>query len=681
MMLAIVILTADMANGAVLQMYLTGQSHPSGLYHIGNRTALNIRVINLDSNRQILAGNLHWMLCTGNQEKNILLATTPIRPTSLAAGQIVRIIVPETLPRIGRYELLWHGAVVPGNVDFQTPHCIYAPTAALPGATNPWIEPLPPLFMLPHPPGLIASYVRETGVHHYLLNITKSEDSLAEFRTFNRGFLLRLQHAGVDLIVVFTIPHHGWLHKKKIHSSTIRYYLNPLQAITQAVVVRYSDVPNGSAAREAVSLIASIHKALRIMKSSAILFATPDVIRAGQGAVAFSAMIGGVALTDTISSMRLSNELQHSNVALPEMILPTTNPAFVMKANRNIPDSTLFLATAARYVPVPAGENNFTVHVVGAGKLFTIVHPQLPLLAAVFRQAYGACAVISGLGGGGVKDQIWNAWQMQPPLMVKEAIWHTAIAQGISGWKRLLAMMPPPGHFPHGKIIVIDAEGLMRTRNSTGLAMPTPYPGWQEIPLNRQVYFITCPGSPENLAAAIRTADIKGLPPACVSTAMTKLEHQGQPVMTLYIRNARVGRLLGTISLAAAPPTATSTMAWKISRTVSFGPIHSGSQIMVPLPMKNIARISAGKRILAILHWHQWVQITPLFTVVKTSESKVRKTTAVSGVTSAEPIKSRLFPPAPPMIAAGIRSQKGKGVSQPAPAAKSIEQPYMPAWR
>ncbi|MGC8624142.1 MAG: hypothetical protein ACP5VQ_02615 [Phycisphaerae bacterium] len=679
-MLAILASTADMATGAALQMYLTGQSHPSGLYHVGNRTTLNIRVVNSDSVAQTLAGNLHWVLRTGNGEKAILLATTPIRPTVLADGQMVRITVPETLPRIGLYQLLWHGAVVPDDARFQPPRCIYTPAAGLPGAVNPWMAPLPPSFLQPHPVGLIASYVRETGIRHYLLNITRVDDSIADFRTFNHTLALHLQHAGADLIEVFTIPDHGWQRNREIHSGTIWSCLSPLQCVNKAVVVRYSGVPTASTASEAVALITSIHKALRIMKSSAILFATPDVIRAGKGAVAFSAMIGGVALTDTRESMRLSHELQRSGVALPVMILPATSAASVMNSTSNVPDPTLFLAAAARYVPVAAGKNNFTVHVLGAGKLLTSVHPHLPLLAAVFQQAYGACAVISGLGGGGVKDQIWNAWQMQPPLMVKENIWRTAVAQGIIGWKRLLAAMPHPGQFPHGKIIVIDAEGLMRTRGNTGLAMPTPYPGWQEIPLNQQVYFLTYPGSPANLAAAIRTAEIKGLPPACVTAAVSKLEHKGQPVITLLIRNARVGRLRGTILLAVSPVITHPTTGWKISRTVPFGPIHSGNCVTVRLPLKNATRVSAGEQIVAILHWHQRVEITPLFTIVRALETAGQDIPADNETVSAAQIKSKLFPPAPPMTAAGARIPKNKVVSKPEPSSKSTEKPYMPAW-
>ncbi len=620
MMLTMICFTAGISPGATLKIRLTGQSHASGLYHNGNQTVLHLRIKNTGNSPQVLSGTLTWNLRRGPGNNMALLATTPIRPTMLVGGQSVRIALPETFAGVGIYHLCRHGIEINGNKNYQPMRCIYSPIAGVSAANSPWIQPVPSAFFRPHAVGLIGNYVHETGIYHYLLNADFAREGSVNMMAACLQIAGSLKKAGADLIPVFTIQQFPQRRENRlngINEYELFQFLKPLITDCRAIVVRYSSSARlatpGVAAVQ--TMIGSLHAALQALKSSALIFATPDVIGAGRGNVAFSEIIGGVALSDSAHSMRLCHALDQSDGALPVMILPaehsSSRPAIVNAA----PDPAVFLVSAAAYVPVRVGMDNFEVHVLGAGKLFSIVHPKLPLLAAVFAQPYGSVAVIAGLGAGSRGDKKFNAWKSRPPVMMRGKMWHQLRGIASVGFHRLSALMPQPGQFPRGKIIVVDTEGLMATRSSSGISIPTPYPGWQEIPLNHHVFFLTYPGKPDDLAAALRTAEIKGLPLACV-TAGSQSIHSKERTFTLLIHNARVGRLQGTISLAVAP------MAGKvhggdikIGPAVHFGPIHGGDSAAVTLSLPHPVMYHSGSQLQAILHWRRWVELTPLGTL------------------------------------------------------------------
>jgi hypothetical protein len=376
-------------------------------------------------------------------------------------------------------------------------------------------------------------------------------------------------------------------------------------------VVRFAGPPTTVSSIVAAAVIPRLHDVLQTLHSSARVFATPDVIGAGRGNIAWTSLIGGVALSDTFQSLQLCHQLAQSDAALPVMILPNSYTLHSAVSNHAVPNPALFLTSAATYVPIRHGGNHFELHVLGAGRLFCIVHPHLPLLAAVFKQTYGSCAIIAGLGSGLPADEQWRAWRDTPPLMIKKASWNTIAADGGSDWKQLLTRVPPVSQFPHGKMIVVDAEGLMATRDSQGRHAPTAYPGWQEIPLDRHVYFLTYPGTPSDLAAALRTASIKGLPLADI-TPSADAAHQAHQDVTLMIHNARVGRLQAMISIWAMSKSKRNNAGRQITPNIHFGPIHGGDSAYVTLPLKRSRKIPAHTTLMAVLIWHHWVEISPL---------------------------------------------------------------------
>ena len=611
--LAAFLLSSELCAGAPLRMVLTAQSHPSSLYHPGDHTKLNIRIINPGKTAHLLSGNLRWMRQGGDGKKAVLLGRTPIRPTLLTQGQIVRIALPETFASVGRYELLWHHAIIPALKTFKNPRCSYGPRAAAAGGVaekSPWIAPLPRRFISSHPPGFIADYIKETGIRQYVYNIPLSADRDNDFPRATSRMARDLKQSGAKLIAVFTVGASSPNQNPPIVGQVIIENLKAMSAVCQAVVVRFSSPPNPHTASTANAVIPSLHDALRALRCTAKLFATPDVIGAEQGNMALTSLIGGVALSDTGQSLRLCHNLERSDPALPVLILPAAYAPADRISHSAEPDPALFLA-AARYVPVVADSDNFEPHVLGTGQLYCLVHPQLPLLAAVFKQAYGSCAVVTGLGSGGFADTQFSAWRSNPPGMIKRGVWHAAIADGPAGWKRLRALLPAPGQFPRGKIIVVDAEGLMATRNARGQSAPVPYPGWQEIPLNQHVYFLTYPGTAADLSAALRTAAIKNLPVAAVAiTANTN--PRSVHVISLLIRNARVGRLQGTLSLWALEKSKSHSHAVQISPAVHFGPIHSGKTAGVKLHIRHGYKARSAEKLFTVLTWHRWVQITAL---------------------------------------------------------------------
>ena len=591
-----------------LHFEITGQSHPSGLYHIGDRTILNIRITNPGTSAQMLSGNLQWVLHAGRGKSATPLATTPIRPTMLTSRQIVRIELPETFNTVGRYALLWNKTAIAMRPTIPRPRCIYAPSTSLTGKTSPWIASIPKAFISAHPPDYISSFIRETGIRQYMYNLNWDRPG-TDMALPQSHLPLQFKRSGARLIPVWVISPSGTHRSRWISSKALIAQLKPLIGICPAIVVRFSRVPTVAMSHAADNFIPRLHQALHALQSSVPIFATPDVIGAGKGNITLTSLIGGVALPDNDNSLRLCHQLEQSGATLPIMIMPNVSTTPNGLSNHAVPNPGLFLARAATYVPVPAHADNFELHVLGTGKLFSIVHPRLALLAAVFKQPYGSCAIVCGPGASKVAGHQWIAWQNNPPKMIKDAIWHKALADGRRGWERLLALLPPAGTFPHGKLIVVDAEGLMATRNSSGQSVPTPYPGWQEIPLNRHVYFLTYPGSPSDLAAALRTASINDLPAAAVTTASNVGPHDADS-LTFLIRNARVGRLLGNVSLWQLEKFPTGDKILPITATVQFGPIHSGDTALVTLPIHHTAGSAATNRFLAVIRWRHWIELT-----------------------------------------------------------------------
>ena len=651
--------TAATMQGTELQIALTGQSHASGLYHVGDQTTLTIRIKNPGTSAQMLSGNLHWMLKRGQSQVPTLLATTPIRPTMLTSGQIVRITLPETFSAVGRYELLWHKSIIQMRRAVESPRCIYAPSSSLTGKSIPWIALMPGAFISAHPAGFIGSFIRETGIRQYLFNINLLVNRRTGFEKRESHLALRLKESGARLIPVLTISASGMRQSPLISSNALMVQLQAVIGICHAIVVRFSSAPTPTMSKLADALIPRLHDALHTLRSSIPIFATPDVIGAGKGNMALTSLIGGVALSDTYQSMRLCHHLEQSDAALPVMILPRfyTQPNGI--SNHAVPNPALFLAAAATFVPVPAHSNNFELHVLGAGQLFSIVHPHLAFLAAVFKQPYGSCAVVSGPGSGEVASHQWIGWRNNPTTMIKDVMWRTAMTDGSLGWKRLLALIPPAGEFPRGKMVVVDAEGLMATRNARGESVPTPYPGWQEIPLNRHVYFLTYPGTPTDLAAALRTASIKGLPVADVTIASNIITPDIH-TLTLSIRNARVGRLLGKIAIWEPTTLTTGNSVLQISGAVRFGPIHSGHTTLVTLHIAPTADMPKTKKLIAVLTWRHWVELT----------------TFVNRPTRSEGTSRHIVPKSPVLKA--IPANTDKTVASRAQHVQTVALPYMP---
>ena len=666
--------TAAAMQGPDLQIALTGQSHPSGLYHVGDQTTLKIRIRNPGASAQMLSGNLRWMIKRGHGKVPTLLATTPIRPTMLTSGQIVRIALPETFSAVGRYELLYHKTIIQMRQAFQSPRCIYAPSSTLTGKSVPWIASMPQPFISAHPAGFIGSFISETGIRQYLFNINLSTHHRTGFETRESRMALRLKRSGARLIPVLTISAADTRQSPLISSNALIQQLKTVIGICPAIVVRFSSAPTPAMAGVADALIPRLHDALQALNSSVPIFATPDVIGAGKGNMALTSLIGGVALSDTYQSMRLCHHLEQSNAALPVMILPRSYSLPNGISNHAAPNPALFLAAAATYVPVPAHANNFELHVLGTGQLFSIVHPHLAFLAAVFKQPYGSCAIVSGPGSGEVADHQWIAWRNNPPGMIKDDIWRTAIADGHLGWKRLLALIPPAGKFPRGKLIVVDAEGLMATRNTRGRSVPAPYPGWQEIPLNRHVYFLTYPGTPSDLAAALRTASIKGLPAADVTIA-SNVSTKDIHTLTLSIRNARLGRLLGNISVWELAKLPTGNRVLQISSAVRFGPIHSGNTALVTLHIHPTAGMPETKKLMAVLTWRHWVELTALVIRPTRAEGILRH--VVPNSTAPHEPQTNATAAGVPVLS-GIPANTDKTLPSRTQSVQNVELPYMP---
>ncbi len=680
-MLAACLLTSELCLGAPLRVVLTAQSHPSGLYHPGDHTKLNIRIINTGKNAHLLSGNLRWVWQGGDGKKAILLAKTPIRPTMLTQGQIVRIALPETLVAVGRYRLLWHKVVIPALKTVQYPRCIYAArSAAAAGKKIPWIAPLPRQFISGNSSGFIADYIRETGIKQYVYNIRLSGERGNDFPKRTLRVAKQLEQAGAKIIAVFTVAGSSPDQNPQIIYRAITDNLKAMSAVCQAVVVRFSGSPTPQTVSIVNAVIPRVHDALRALHCRAKLFATPDVIGAGEGNMALATMIGGVALSDTRQSLHLCHNLEQSDPALPVMILPAAYTRANRVPHRAEPDPALFLAAAARYVPVLTYSNNFEPHVLGSRQFYSLVHPQLPFLAAVFKQGNGSCAVVTGLGSGALPDTQYSDWRTSPPLMIKRSVWRAAIKGGTASWKHLRALLPEPGKFPRGKMIVVDAEGLMATRNAHGRRPPVPYPGWQEIPLNQHVYFLTYPGTAADLAAGLRTAAIKDIPLGVV-TLPAKANGPLGHTISLLIRNARVGRLQGILSLWGLEKSDKHCRVVQMSSAVHFGPIHSGKTGDVTLHLRHGYKARSGEKLFAVLTWHRWVQITKLSTTLLAPDAI-----------------------APPEVGASHKPQNlniaGAGTTKPEPKARSanskkenlkpqnttqpvqhVELPYMPTMK
>ena len=615
-MLAPILFIAHAIAAGPLALSCVGQSHPCGLYHPGDTGTLIIRVENVGKTAQILSGNLRWACQPEDQREHILISTamTPVRATSISPGQVMRLSLPVKFNELGTYQVLWRDKPVPMDAHIPPPICMYAP-AIHNNVAGPWIALPPPMFLQEHSRGFIGSYIRETGMSQYLFNADLAPNGRINFRNITPSLAETINNAGGSIILRISIPLHGWKRGREIHVRALATSIEPLVSSCRAVVLHFSSFgpATPAATRAAATLLTTLHIASDIWKLPVRLFATPDIIGTLAGQKGVANLIGGVALTDTFTSMRMCHAIQSAGGALPVMILPPPDLSQQVPSAKLPPDPALFLAAAAEYVPVPQLPGNFELHVLGAAPLYAIVHPHLPLLAGVFEEPYGSVAVIAGLGAQSLRDQKWNNWRAHPPLIVTDKIWHQAVRDGLAGWHRLRAMLPQPGHFPQGKMIVVDAEGLMRTRGTTGNTVPSPYPGWQEIPLNDHVYFLTYPGNPTQLVAAIRTAEIKGLPLACISIGQHNKQN-GPQSLILNIRNARIGRLQGTITLASPPPSGIPAASWRIGQAAQFGPIHRGRSVPVRVTLGKIAQYSGpGKhRILAILHWRKWVQITTL---------------------------------------------------------------------
>ena len=677
LMLAACLLSSELSAAAPLRIVLTAQSHPAGLYHSGDHTKLNIRIINPGKTVHLLSGNLRWVRHGRDGKKAILPAKTPIRPTMLTQGQIVRIVLPETFAGVGRYRLLWHKAVIPALKTFQYPRCIYAPRSARGGRENsPWIAPLPRRFIFPHAPGFIADYIKETGIKQYVYNIRLSADRDNSFPKLISRVAGKLKQSGAKLIAVFTVSASIPNQNPQILYHAMIEDLDAISTVCQAVVLRFSSSANPHAASIVNAVIPRLHEALRALHCGAKLFATPEVIGAGQGNMALTSLISGVALSDTRQSLRLCHNLERSDPALPVMILPAAYTPADRVSHRVTPDPALFLVAAARYVPVPADSDNFELHVLGSGKLYCLVHPQLPLMAAVFKQASGSCAVVTGLGSGGFADTQFNAWRTTPPLMIKRSVWRAAIKDGTAGWERLRALMPAPGNFPTGKIIVVDAEGLMATRNARGHRAPVPYPGWQEIPLNQHVYFLTYPGTAADLAAALRTAAMKNLPVAEVSVT-ANANPSSVHTISLLVRNARVGRLQGTLSLWALKKSDKRIRVVQISPAIHFGPIHSGKTAGVKLHLKHGYKAWSAGKLLAVLTWRRWVQMTELSNTALRAipQPAVLAPQQPQSLNAAEVVATKLDSKAK-SAKSKKRISKPQNTTQPV---QRVELPYMPA--
>ncbi len=563
------------------------------------------------------------------RQRGRLLATTPINKTVVPPGRSMLIRLPVRFEKAGGYQLRWQGrSVYSGNawkrhIPFM---CVYRPAGEnLPVAESHWLSHLPrAFFQYPQAGnGYIADYMRRTGIRRFTLTVYRGQSGPR--RTFR--ILPALDNAGgkIALVVVLDGATHLNWGEHFLQTAVVRFRrqlaraLQRLGPLCQALVIAQNDDLSASLNWDRWLKPAyrrSILQARRVFAQTVFsiakranpnlpILATPRVLKLGftlRTRVKHKppgGCLDGVAVPDRTGYMPLVHQLALGHPPVRVWVLPPQSyagvisvrrrmnaggsgePGFVGLARRRHVNPAIALASGAAVAPLGfrrAGIG-YIAHLLGSAVLFRTVHPYLPPLLAVFQRQGYAVAVVAGLGAGSVRDVQWAAWKHWPPeirklsgrplaeLIKSKHSPRKAYKKKKFPWSRCFA-----NAYPIGRMVIFDPEGVMRGFNSQGEPLKTRYPGEVEIPLNKQLFFVKAPGAARNLVAALRTAELHGLPPAAMAPFWNKNgkvcpSGSGAYRLEIVIRNARVGRLPGKLRVMAFKYPKPNSQATALART------------------------------------------------------------------------------------------------------------------
>ena len=542
-----------------------------------------------------------------------LLATTPINKTVVPPGRSMLIRLPVQFEKAGGYQLRWQGrSVYSDNVGKRHIRfvCIDRPAGAnLPVAESHWLSYLPRAFFrrLQAGDGYIADYMRRTGIRRFMLTVYRGQSGpRRKFR-----MLPALDSAGgkIALVVVLDGATHLNWGERSLQTAAVRLRhqlardLRRLGPLCPAVVIAQNDDLSAKlnwekwlkpayrrtvlqARRMFAQTVFSIAKRAN---PNLLILATPHVLKLGftlrprMKDKPPGGYLNGVAVPDRTGYMPLVHQLALGHPPVRVWVLPPQSyvgvisvgrsmnagdsgaPEFVGPARRRYMNPAIALASGAAVAPLwfrRAGIG-FIAHLLGSAALFRTVHPYLPPLLAVFQCRGYAVAVVAGLGAGSVRDVQWAAWKHWPPEIrklsgrLRAGLRKSKQAhQKANGKKNLPWSRRFASAYPVGRMVVFDPEGVMSGFNSQGEPLKTRYPGEVEIPLNKHLFFVKSPGAARNLVAALRTAELHGLPPAAMAPFWDKIGKvrppgSGSYRLEIVIRNARVGRLRGKLRVVA----------------------------------------------------------------------------------------------------------------------------------
>lgn len=573
---------ADTHPAPTVQVQWTTADHPSGLYHARDAGKVTVTIENRGDEPTDLGGQFAFGPTPGADEPFKPLTITPLVESTLAKGQRVRMEVPIRFAGVGDYELRLNGEPVRAP-DGRTFRCIFPPRpadalapAALPAQSH-FSAPLPPGAAAP---GVSADTIARTGVRRFNAEFHFPADTPAPPGALNTyppqdltAILQALAAAKAELFLTVHIPTTDPADREgpaMLHEQLKRLLAAAGATATSPGAIRALAL----APRQPLDQVQPDRRLAHIASFRAHYLAAYEAAKKADKTIL---MLGTPSYAAT-ETLLLSKDQQNADLAafvdayaaasLPDLLAAraltgaSTAPAQRKDIHLLTPamPPAAALAMGITTVPLPPHDRNATVQLLSSVALFEVVHPDHPPYIAVFQGNGYAIAAIAGPGAA-------------TPLDAR--------------YPQLAAAVPVPTDdkpAPTPELVVLDDTRDMRILDSAGTEVDCRTGDVLHIPLDRSVRYLLQGGSAEDLAALLRTARARHLPPLDIAQlGILPADRQSPVRMHLRLRSASQEETPGTVRLIAPGRTPAED---RTVGTRAFVGISPGKQLELTVPVE-----------------------------------------------------------------------------------------------
>jgi hypothetical protein len=512
---------------ATLRMSWGEANHPSGIYHAAEAGTVAVVVENGTGEPAALKGAVAFGMREG-AEGFKTISVTPVKETTIGAGERVKIPLGVTFAGTGTYALRWMAEGAAGktieHADGVTLECIFAPRGA--GGTNDprWLGVLPREAAVV--PGYLTDLAVQTGVRRYLLEERFAFDaatgvslgvgaSLGVSAEQVDALFAEAAQAKVGMVLRVSVPPRlGARGVEAFHqyvADAVRRSKGTMEALAitsdgaDAVELRAAYVAGYAAAKEGAG------ERKVIMLGAGDAKETRDVLLAREAGL--GAYVDAVAVTDVSADMAVGAGLGKRAV----WVLPPLGMVRGQVAWWQAVPAAAGLAEGAAVVAVPPArvDRGVVEHLLGGAVFYQKLHgaAEAPYVAVFQGDGY-AVAAVAGFGANTPLDEAW------PELARRTTVVLPAVED----------------HKPaYPNLEVGDDSGSMRVVDWMGASVECRDWDTLYVPAEERVVYVLEGGKAEDLMASLRSGrpnrfpvmEVTAYPEAAGAGVVVKLTNVG----------------------------------------------------------------------------------------------------------------------------------------------------------